>query len=86
MTKTSKDPKVPMNGLSCKNIYAMNDQHNVSTKKQYMIDPLKNSLLSMKKKWTHAYIYVTDPHKEPSKSNKNVGEMLVMKYEYMFEG
>jgi hypothetical protein len=27
-----------------------------------------------------------DPHKEPSKSNKNVGEMLVMKYEYMYEG
>jgi hypothetical protein len=29
---------------------------------------------------------MTDSHKEPSKSNKNVREMLVMKYEYMYEG
>jgi hypothetical protein len=49
-----------MNRLSCENIYAMNGWHNVSTKKQYMIDPLKNSLLSMKKsEHMHTYDWPT---------------------------
>jgi hypothetical protein len=47
--------------------------------------PIKKYLFKHEKK-VNTCIHMTNPHKEPSKSNKNVGEILAMKYEYTYEG